>query len=96
MPVLASRAQSPSATSVGLRPVLCLAVDPPCRNATIRHVVAGSRHVIVAYAVDRSLELYGWGDNAVQQLGLPTSQPGEPNTHHVLSPTRIPFDCQLL
>jgi hypothetical protein len=96
VPVLASRAQSPSAASTGLRPGLCLAVDPPCRNVTIRHVVAGSRHVIVAYAVDHSLELYGWGDNAVRQLGLPTSQPGEPNTHHVLSPTRIPFDCQLL
>ncbi len=47
-------------------------------------------------AVDHSLELYGWGDNAVRQLGLPSSQPGEPNTHHVLSTTRIPFDCQLL
>jgi alpha-tubulin suppressor-like RCC1 family protein len=76
-------------------PNLRIAVNPPWRGAAIRHVVAGYEHVIVACAVDRRLELYGWGGNDSSQLGLILDKTGRHNREYVLAPTRVPFDCPL-
>jgi alpha-tubulin suppressor-like RCC1 family protein len=59
----------------------------PWHGSPIKHLVAGSEHVLIGCVCDKRLRVWGWGSNHYRQLGFP----GFANVFD--KPMEIVYDC---
>jgi alpha-tubulin suppressor-like RCC1 family protein len=59
----------------------------PWHGSPIKHLVAGSEHVLIGCVCDKRLRVWGWGSNHCHQLGFPCF------TRVYDKPTEIVYDC---
>jgi alpha-tubulin suppressor-like RCC1 family protein len=59
----------------------------PWHGSPIKHLVAGSAHVLIGCACDKRLRVWGWGSNRCRQLGFPGA------ARVFDKPTEIAYGC---